>query len=106
SDGTWQQSVVDPEGVGLTNRISVDGEGNVAILYHHIDAEPPQPREQTLGQLKLATNEGSGWSVRTLVAGPRVGRFLAMRGDGRGVLHIVYFDEARGTVVYRSVEDD
>ncbi len=99
SAGSWSLETVDAAGnVGQYSSLALDSLGTVHIAYYGWTTDTSR------SFLRYANNASGNWVTETVNSGGKVGRYASLAIDSDDNPHIVYYDEAKGTVGYASAQ--
>jgi hypothetical protein len=88
-----QPETVDPaDGVGRYASVTIDTNGVLHVSYF----------DDTLNDLKYATDASGTWTVETVDSPGDVGRYSSIAVDSNGVAHIAYYDASNGALKHAS----
>ena len=97
----WHIDTVDSEGdVGTYSSLGLDGSGHPHISYYYCGTSVDYGR-CTVGDLKYAHRDASGWHIETVDSEGEVGRYAtSLALDEREHPHISYHDNTWGDLKY------
>ena len=88
--GGWTYELIDGNNAGEHLSLVYTSDDHPYIAYY---------TSQT-ADLKIASNNGSGWVYETVDTYGNIGQFVDMTIDGNDMVHIVYFDASTGSIKY------